>query len=98
MSAIYALPLADIWYVHASNLNYNVNAFAQLRRAFGILDAARWRCLERVSKIPEYAISGGAAPFLRHKARLSAAKPSGFFLELTQNPLGSANCSDGDTL
>ena len=49
--------------------------------------------LECVSKIPEYAISGVAAPFLRHKARLSAAKPSGFFLELTQNPLGSADCS-----
>ena len=49
--------------------------------------------LECVSKIPEYAILGGAAPFLRHKARLSAAKPSGFFLELTQNPLGSADCS-----
>ena len=49
--------------------------------------------LECVSKIPEYAISGGAEPFLRHKARLSAAKPSDLFLELTQNPLGSANCS-----
>ena len=49
--------------------------------------------LECVSKIPEYAISDGAAPLLRHKARLSAAKPSGFFLELTQNPLGSADCS-----
>ena len=49
--------------------------------------------LECVSKIPEYAISGVVASFLRHKARLSAAKPSGFFLELTQNPLGSANCS-----
>ena len=47
--------------------------------------------LECVSKIPEYAISGVAAPFLRHKARLSAAKPSGFFLELTQNPLGLAD-------
>ena len=47
--------------------------------------------LECVSKIPEYAISGVAAPFLRHKARLSAAKPSGFFLELTQNPLELAN-------
>ena len=57
---------------------------------------ARWLnipLLERVSKIPEYAISGVAAPFLRHKARLSAAKPSGFFLELTQNPLELANCS-----
>ena len=30
--------------------------------------------LECVSKIPEYAISGVAAPFLRHKARLSAAR------------------------
>ena len=49
--------------------------------------------LECVSKIPEYAISGAAAPFLRHKARLSAAKPSDLFLELTQNPLGSADCS-----
>ena len=49
--------------------------------------------LKCVSKILEYAISGGAAPFLRHKARLSAAKPSGFFLELTQNPLELANCS-----
>ena len=93
MSAIYALPFADIWYTHASNLNYHVNAFALLRRAFGILDAARWRCLECVSKIPEYAIPGVAAPFLRHKVRLSAAKLFGFFLELTQNPLGSANCS-----
>ena len=93
MSAIYALPLADIWYIHALNLNYSVNAFAQFCRAFGIIDAARWRCPESVSKIPEYAVSGGAVPFLRHKARLSAAKPSGFFLELTQNPLGSANCS-----
>ena len=92
MSAIYAFPLADIWYTHASNLNYHVNAFARLCRAFGILDAARWRCLESVSKIPEYAVSGGAVPFLRHKARLSAAKPSDFFLELTQNPLGSADC------
>ena len=43
--------------------------------------------LECVSKIPEYAISGVAVPFLRHKARLSAAKPSGLFLELTQNLL-----------
>ena len=49
------------------------------------------RSLECVSKIPEYAISGVAAPFLRHKARLSAAKPSGFFLELTQNPLELAD-------
>ena len=49
--------------------------------------------LERVSKIPEYAVSGVAAPFLRHKARLSAVKPSDFFLELTQNPLEPANCS-----
>ena len=65
----------------------------RLRRAFGIFDAARWKCLECVSKIPEYAISGVAAPFLRHKARLSAAKLSGFFLELTQNPLELANCS-----
>ena len=40
--------------------------------------------LECVSKIPEYAISGVAAPFLRHKARLSAAKPSDLFLELTE--------------
>ena len=39
--------------------------------------------LECVSKISEYAISGGAPPFLRHKARLSAAKLSDFFLELT---------------
>ena len=36
---------------------------------------------------------GGAVPFLRHKVRLSAAKPSGFFLELTQNPLELADCS-----
>ena len=49
--------------------------------------------LECVSKIPEYAISGVAPPFLRHKARLSAAKPSDLFLELTKNPLGSADCS-----
>ena len=49
--------------------------------------------LERVSKIPEYAISGAAAPFLRQKARLSAVKPSDSFLELTQNPLEPANCS-----
>ena len=48
--------------------------------------------LECVSKIPEYAISGVAEPFLRHKARLSAAKLSDFFLELTKNPLGSADC------
>ena len=54
--------------------------------------------LERVSKIPEYAISGGAPPFLRHKARLSAAKPSDFFLELTKNPLEPADCSAWDTL
>ena len=50
-------------------------------------------CLECVSKIPEYAISGVAAPFLRHKARLSAAKPSDLFLELTKNPLELADCS-----
>ena len=50
-------------------------------------------CLECVSKIPEYAISGVAEPFLRHKARLSAAKLSCFFLELTQNPLELANFS-----
>ena len=48
--------------------------------------------LECVSKIPEYAIPGGAPPFLRHKARLSAAKPSDFFLELTKNPLESSDC------
>ena len=48
--------------------------------------------LECVSKIPEYAISGGAPPFLRHKARLSTAKPSGFFLELTKNPLELVDC------
>ena len=48
--------------------------------------------LECVSKIPEYVISGVAAPFLHHKARLSSAKPSDFFLELTKNPLGSADC------
>ena len=47
--------------------------------------------LECVSKIPEYAISGGAVPFLRHKARLNAAKPSDFFLELTKNPLELAD-------
>ena len=47
--------------------------------------------LECVSKIPEYAISGVAAPFLRHKARLSAAKPSDLFLELTKNPLELAD-------
>ena len=64
-----------------------------LRRAFGIFDAARWMCIECVSKIPEYAISSVAAPFLRHKARLSAAKPSDFFLELTKNPLEPADCS-----
>ena len=50
-------------------------------------------CLECVSKIPEYAISGVAPPFLRHKARLSAAKPSDLFLELTKNPLELADCS-----
>ena len=60
--------------------------------------SSRAACLECVSKIPEYAISGVAAPFLRHKARLSAAKPLGFFLELTQNPLELANCSACDTL
>ena len=49
--------------------------------------------LECVSKIPEYAITGVAAPFLRHKARLSAAKPSDLFLELTKNPLKLADCS-----
>ena len=48
--------------------------------------------LECVSKIPEYAIPGVAAPFLRHKARLSAAKPSDLFLELTKNPLELADC------
>ena len=48
--------------------------------------------LECVSKIPEYAISGVAPPFLRHKARLSAAKPSDLFLELTKNPLELADC------
>ena len=48
--------------------------------------------LECVSKIPECAISGVAAPFLRHKARLSAAKPSDLFLELTKNPLELADC------
>ena len=47
--------------------------------------------LECVSKIPEYAISGVAPPFLRHKARLSAAKPSDLFLELTKNPLEPAD-------
>ena len=47
--------------------------------------------LECVSKILEYAISGGTASFLRHKARLSAAKPSDLFLELT-NPLELADC------
>ena len=47
--------------------------------------------LECVSKIPEYAISGVAPPFLRHKARLSAAKPSDLFLELTKNPLELAD-------
>ena len=36
---------------------------------------------------------GVAAPFLRHKARLSTAKPLDLFLELTKNPLGSADCS-----
>ena len=55
--------------------------------------------MECVSKINEYAISGGAMPFLRHKARLStAAKPSGLFLELTKNPLELADCSTRDTL
>ena len=48
--------------------------------------------LECVSKIQEYAILGIAPPFLRHKARFSAAKPSDLFLELTKNPLGSADC------
>ena len=44
--------------------------------------------LEYVSKIPESTISGGATPFLRHKARLGASvKPSGLFLELAKNPL-----------
>ena len=64
-----------------------------LRRVEHIQGRGSEMGLECVSKIPEYAISGGAAPFLRHKARLSAAKPSGFFLELAQNPLGSADCS-----
>ena len=91
MSAICALPLADVWYVHASDLNYNVNAFAQLRRACGILDAARWRCLERVSKIPEYAISASLRHFCVINPRLSAAKPSDLFLELTKNPLELAD-------
>ena len=50
------------------------------------------RSLECVSKIPEYAISGVAAPFLRHKARLSVAKPLDLFIEMTKNPLGSADC------
>ena len=52
--------------------------------------------LECVSKIPECAISDGAAQFLRHKARPSAAKRSGFFLELTQSPLEPADCSACD--
>ena len=60
----------------------------KLRRS---ISGAGKKALECVSKIPEYAISGVAAPFLRHKARLSAAKPSGFFLELTQNPLELAD-------
>ena len=45
-----------------------------------------------VTKIHEYAISGGAVPFLHHKARLNAAKPSDLFLELTQNQLELADC------
>ena len=52
----------------------------------------RRKQLECVSKIPEYATSGGAVPFLRHKARLSAVKPSDLFLELTKNPLELADC------
>ena len=62
-------------------------------RRRGLEPSAARLYLECVSKIPEYAISGVAAPFLRHKARLSAAKPSGLFLELTQNPLELADCS-----
>ena len=31
--------------------------------------------------------------FLRHKVRLSAAKPSDLFLELTKNPLELTDCS-----
>ena len=57
-----------------------------------IIQSMKGLALEYVSKIPKYAISGGAAPFLRHKARLSAAKPSDFFLELTKNPLEFADC------
>ena len=78
-------------------LNANINLLAKLANALfeeEALDEKRLtELLECVSKIPEYAISGVAAPFLRHKARLSAAKPSGFFLELTQNPLELADCS-----
>ena len=62
-----------------------VDAVAASIKEFGFLEC--------VSKIPEYAISGGAVPFLRHKARLSAAKPSDLFLELTENPLELADCS-----
>ena len=64
-----------------------------LRRVGHIQGRGSEMGLECVSKIPEYAISGGAVPFLRHKARLSAAKPSGFFLELTQNPFELSDCS-----
>ena len=54
-------------------------AQADIRRGQTETVAARRQnaTLECVSKIPEYAISGGAVPFLRHKARLSTAKPSG---------------------
>ena len=64
-----------------------------LSARFALVRAYHLCVLECVSKIPEYAISGVAEPFLRHKARLSAAKPSDLFLELTKNPLGSADCS-----
>ena len=64
-----------------------------LRRVGHIQGRGSEMGLECVSKIPEYAISGVAAPFLRHKARLSAVKPSVLLLELTQNLLELADCS-----
>ena len=79
-----------------------IAACAALKRVPKLINPQLWMArhnicaahfdLECVSKIPEYAISGVAAPFLRHKARLSAAKPSDFFLELTKNPLEPSDC------
>ena len=77
-------------------LNANINLLAKLANALfeeEALDEKRLtELLECVSKIPEYAISASFAPFLRHKARLSTAKPSDFFLELTKNPIEPSDC------